>query len=114
MDILMLLRQKVSPTSGGRGGTGGNGGIGGSGGAGGRGGSSYSWSETRSYTSNGQQVLFFIITRSYLSNVLFKYSQTTYYSNPGGSSGPSGYSGSNGASGNNGYNGSTGTYSILV
>jgi hypothetical protein len=56
MDLMMLLRQRVSPTNGGTGGTGGRGGRGGGGGMGGRGGNSYSWSETRYYTdSNGNQ-----------------------------------------------------------
>eukprot|EP01133_Synstelium_polycarpum_P015290 gene15290-18103_t len=71
MDLLMLLRQKVSNTEAGVQGSGGNGGSGGSGGSGGYGGSSYSWEETTYYTDGDGN----------------RQSQSTSYSNPGGSNG---------------------------
>lgn len=54
MDVLMLLRQRVSKTNGGTGGPKGIGGSGGFGGAGGAGGSSYSWTESHTTYVNGQ------------------------------------------------------------
>lgn len=78
MHLLMLPKLDVS---GGAGGSAGAHGHGGSGGAGGRGGSSYSWTETESYTdSDGNSQ-----TRS-----------TTHY-NSGGSDGPPGRSGAAGS-----------------
>lgn len=72
--LLMLLRHGID---GGPGGGPGSNGPGGSGGAGGSGGSSYSWTESESYTdSNGQSQ-----------------TRTTYHSNSGGSSGRTGSSG---------------------
>lgn len=72
--LLMLLRHGID---GGPGGAPGHNGPGGSGGAGGSGGSSYSWTESESYTdSNGQSQ-----------------TRTTHHSNSGGSSGRSGNSG---------------------
>lgn len=72
--LLMLLRQGID---GGPGGAAGNNGPGGSGGSGGPGGSSYSWTETESYTdSQGQSQ-----------------TRTTHHSNSGGSSGRPGNSG---------------------
>ena len=75
--LLMLLRHAVE---GGDGGRPGKNGAGGGRGRGGSGGSSYSWTETESYTDaqgNSQ-------------------SRTTYHSNPGGSDGASGRGGSSG------------------
>eukprot|EP01119_Soliformovum_irregulare_P010014 TRINITY_DN2425_c0_g1_i1.p1 TRINITY_DN2425_c0_g1~~TRINITY_DN2425_c0_g1_i1.p1 ORF type:complete len:1559 (-),score=662.55 TRINITY_DN2425_c0_g1_i1:96-4772(-) len=98
MDTIMLLRQRVSPTYGGRGGLGGSGGSGGNGGPGGPGGASYSWQESSTYTdANGNQ-------------------QTTYttHTNPGGHSGPSGRSGSSGSRGSDGRDGSSSYYSIAL
>lgn len=72
--LLVLARHEIH---GGRGGVAGQNGDGGDGGRGGPGGSSYSWTETESYTdSNGQSR-----------------TRTTHHSNPGGSRGRSGRSG---------------------
>ncbi|HRI63284.1 MAG TPA: hypothetical protein PK156_03580 [Polyangium sp.] len=69
--LLMLLRYGVD---GGPGGAAGSNGAGGAGGSGGPGGSSYSWTESESYTdSDGNQQ-----------------TRTTSHSNPGGSDGPPG------------------------
>src|SRR6185295_9131902 len=89
--LLMLVAQDIG---GGKGGREGENGDGGSGGPGGEGGSSYSWTETESYTdSNGQSQ-----------------TRTTFHSNSGGSDGPSGRSGRPGTArltrGNNGDGGS--------
>lgn len=95
-DLLMLLRRAVAGGDGGLAGVNGGAGLGG---AGGSGGSSYSWSET-SYSTDAQ------------GN---QTSDTTYYSNPGGSDGPSGY---NGRAGNRsvfvGGQGARGAYTIVV
>lgn len=94
--LLMLVAQDVS---GGQGGSAGRNGSGGAGGRGGRGGSSYSWTETESYTdSQGNSQ-----------------SRTTYHSNSGGSDGPRGRFGRDGSANlDDGPNGPDGRFTIEV
>jgi hypothetical protein len=75
--LLMLVEHRIH---GGRGGNHGTHGEGGSGGSGGRGGSSYSWTESESYTDSEGN----------------RRTRTTHHRNPGGSSGRSGMPGSRG------------------
>jgi hypothetical protein len=82
----------------GRGGAGGNGGSGGSGGSGGWGGSSYSWSETESYTDSDGK----------------RQSRSVSHWNSGGMSGWSGSSGSSGPRGDSGRSGTDGQFAITV
>eukprot|EP01132_Coremiostelium_polycephalum_P001279 gene1279-1613_t len=98
MDLLMLLKQRISCTEAGIAGRGGEGGSGGFGGMGGRGGNSYSWTEshtTRDSNGNTQ-------------------THHTHHSNSGGFSGSSGISGHSGKRGHSGIQGQSGVFRIYL
>lgn len=95
LDLLLAVQWLLAP---GRPGRPGAPGEGGSGGAGGRGGSSYTWTESETYTdSQGQSQ-----------------TRTTYHSNPGGSDGDHGLSGRSGLSGNAGSAGRPGEFVLHI
>jgi len=96
--LLIMIDKQSSDVAGARGGYGGAAGRGGEGGDGGSGGSSYSWSETETYTDSEGKTQ----------------TRTIIRSKSGGSDGPRGSAGRNGIDGGDGRSSSAGTYKFSV